>query len=102
MLNMPNRNELEALPRLYSTESVPAGDKIIHMRFFLPGYDWYIVTFDGRDTFMGFIVLSGDTFSAEWGYFSLSELKKIRFMDNEVERDLDWKPIPARDIGIGV
>ncbi|MCL1985210.1 MAG: DUF2958 domain-containing protein [Betaproteobacteria bacterium] len=102
MRNAPSENALAALPRLYSTESILVGDKIIHMRFFLPGYDWYVATFDGQDAFMGFIAVHGDTANAVWGYFSLSELKKIKLSGVEVDRDMDWNPIPAKDIGIGV
>jgi hypothetical protein len=100
MLNAPNRNELQALPRLYSSEDIPDEDKLIHMHFFLPGYDWYAVTFNGRDSFMGFIVMGGNTANAAWSYFSLAELRRIRLHGVEVERDMEWKPIPGKAIGI--
>ena len=102
MLNAPTRNELAALPRLFSTKAIPAGEKVIHMRFFLPGYAWYIVEFNGSDTFMGFIVMDGDTANAEWAYFTFSELQGINRNGVGIKRDSDWKPTAAKDIGIGV
>ena len=63
-------------------------------------FDWYAVTFDGQDTFMGFVVVHGDPSNAEYGYFSLSELRGITHIGMKVSRDLNWEPIPARCIGI--
>jgi len=100
MRSAPTENELAALPKLHSTKAIPDGDKIIHMHFFLPGFDWYAVTFDGQDTFMGFVVVHGDPANAEYGYFSLSELQRIAHNGMKVSRDLNWEPIPARCIGI--
>jgi hypothetical protein len=100
MWNAPTQQELAALPLLYGTEAVPSGDKVVVMHFFRAGFDWYAVEFDGRDTFMGFVAVCGDPASSEWGYFSFSELQGIRFNGLEVDRDLYWKPAPAKDIGI--
>lgn len=37
------------------------------MHFFIGGSDWYVVEFDGDDTFLGYVVLNGDLECAEWG-----------------------------------
>jgi hypothetical protein len=69
------------------------------MHFFLGACDWYAAEFDGDDTFFGFAILNGDYFNAEWGYFSLSELDSIFIAPGfKVDRELGWKPRPARDI----
>lgn len=100
MWNTPSSHELAAIPRLYSTTSIPARDKVIRMHFFLASYDWYVVEFDGRDTFMGFVAVHGDPASSEWGYFSLSELCAISLNGMEVDRDLHWEPATAGKLGI--
>lgn len=99
MWNEPTRRQLAALPGLYATEEAPVEDKTILMHFFLAGSDWYIVEYDGEDLFFGFTVLNGDTFNAEWGYISFSELKKIWIKPGlEVERDLHWRPQPFSEV----
>jgi len=100
MWNRPKEHDLAALPRLYSTADIPIGDKIIHMHFFFGGFDWYAVEFDDRDTFFGFVSVHNDPLDSEWGYFSLSELQGITVNGLEVDRDLYWEPVPARDVGI--
>lgn len=100
MLNKPTEHELRQLPRLYSTENVPAADKIIHMHFFLGSSDWFAVEYDGEDTFFGFAIVNDDEANAEWGYFSLSELAAINFLGFEIDRDVYWKPVRAGDVNV--
>lgn len=100
MQNPPTASELAAIPRLYSTQGIPLPDKIVHIHFFLAGFHWYAVEFDGRDSFRGFVVVHGDPAGVEWGYFSLSELRGIRHDSLEVGRAVFWKPIPAKNIGL--
>lgn len=100
MWNTPTEQELAALPGRYSTADTPAGDKIIVMHFFLAGFDWYAVKFDGRDTFFGFVSVHNDPASAERGYCSLSELREISLNGMEVDRGLFWKPVSTKDAGI--
>ena len=66
----------EGLPKLYTTEKVPTGEKTCVVKFFQPwgSWTWYAVEFDGKDTFFGLV----DGFELEWGYFSLSELKSVQ------------------------
>ena len=77
MFNEPSAQVLNALPRLYTDEDTPTEDKIIHLHFFIGGCHWYATEFDGDDLFFGFANLN-DPEMAEWGYFSLVELKTIR------------------------
>lgn len=96
MWNEPSKNQLSKLPGLGETESVPLKDKLVRMHFFLGGSDWYACEFDGRDLFFGYVILNGDTDMAEWGYFSLQELKGLRMRPGlEVDRDLHWRPVKA-------
>jgi len=42
--------------------------------------------------------LNDDLDNAEWGYFSLAELKDINIHCMEIDHDLYWKPTPAGEI----
>ena len=113
MYNVPSKEELAKIPKLYSTENIPLKDKIIHMHFFLCDSDWYIAEYDGKDTFFGFACINGWKDLAEWGYISFSELKDLKvnvpinihdiksrtdsgtesaFIPIEVDRNLYFKP----------
>ncbi|MFH0958382.1 MAG: DUF2958 domain-containing protein [Pseudomonadota bacterium] len=98
MWNLPTSEVLSDLPRLYQTEDIPLEDKMIHLHFFLGGCDWYIAEYDGKDTMFGFAILNGDTWNAEWGYVSLTELKEISISGIEVDQDIYWRPKKAKDI----
>lgn len=100
MLNAPTASELAIFPPLHSTASVATGHKIINMRFFLADFNWYAVEFDGQDTFMGFVAVCGNPAEAEWGYFSLAELQRIKHNGLAVDRDPGWEPVQARAVGL--
>ena len=91
MWNMPNKDKLNTIPRLYETEHIPLQDKVIHLHFFIGSCDWYIAEFDGNDLLWGFVILNNDYFNAEWGYISFSELKDINIRGIEIDNDLYWK-----------
>jgi hypothetical protein len=83
------------IPPLYSQESTK--DPIIHVKYFTPdsSWTWYVLEFDGKDTFFGYV----DGICPELGYFSLSELERIRGpLGLKVERDLYWKPKPLSEV----
>lgn len=84
MWNVPDKERLSGIPRLYETESVPLKEKRIHLHFFIGGCDWYAVEFDGEDIFFGFVNLNDDM-NAEWGYFSFGELREINIGGLEVD-----------------
>ena len=91
MWNIPTKERLDIIPRLYETESVQLRDKIVHLHFFIGGSDWYVCEYDGKDVFFGFAILNGDLINAEWGYVALTELININHLGVEVDFDLHWK-----------
>jgi len=99
MWNKPTDAELRALPPLYSSESTPLKEKVIHMHFFIGGCDWYATEYEQQDQlFFGFAILNNDLEMAEWGYFSLPELASIKASFMEVDRDLHFPQTKAKNI----
>ncbi len=85
--------------KLYKTERRPLQTKIVRMHFFTSGSDWYAVEYDAdRRVFFGFVILNNDRTHAEWGYFSLDELRTVRLGPFPVERDLQWRPRKGSDV----
>ena len=84
------------LPKLYANDG--KGLKALaQVKFFTPdgGWSWYASEFDGKDQFFGLV--SG--LEVELGYFSLSELRKIRgALGLPVERDLYFEPTPLEKL----
>ena len=81
---------LKQLPPLYANEDKGL-DVLAVVKFFTPdaGWTWYGSEFDGEDVFFGLVI----GFEAEYGYFSLSELKTVRgSLGLPVERDLYFRP----------
>jgi hypothetical protein len=101
MWNEPSRERLSIIPKLYETEAVPLGDKLIYLHFFITGCDWYACEYDGEDLFFGFVILNNDYEMAEWGYVSFSELQSIK-VDGWLEVDCEleelWQPKRAVEI----
>ena len=84
------------LPLLYAQDG-KGGKAVAYVKFFTPSSNWtfYVLEFDGEDTFFGLV----DGFEKELGYFSLSELEKVRGpMGLPIERDLYWKPKTLEEI----
>jgi hypothetical protein len=89
------------MPKLYATEAVPTGEKIVQVKFFDPSgsWTWYAVegerTEDGDYHFFGLV----DGHVKEWGYFSLRELESIRGRFGlGIERDIYFDPVPVVDV----
>ena len=101
MWNIPSKERLAKIPKLYETEKTPLKDKLIYLHFFIGACDWYIAEFDGEDLFWGFAILNNDFQNAEWGYISFKELKEIK-MDGWLEIDCEiddvWKVRKASEI----
>ena len=94
MWNIPNKERLAKLPKLYQTENIPLKEKVIHLHFFIGGCDWYIAEFDGEDLFWGFAILNNDLQNAEWGYVSFTELKSIKvqgWLEIDCELEECWQ-----------
>ena len=99
MWNKPTIEELEKIPVFYSTEEIPAKEKIIQVHFFLGGCDWYAAEYDKKDeSFFGFAILNDDYENAEWGYFSMQELCEVKVKFIEVDRDIYFAPKKAIEI----
>ena len=101
MWNIPSKERLDKIPRLYKTEDIPLGEKIIHLHFFLAGCDWYIAEFDGDDLFWGYAILNCDYQNAEWGYISFREVKGLKNgigIEVDCEKDEFWEPKKASEI----
>ncbi len=83
------------LPPLYAGENV--SDPIVVCKFFLPGtgWTWYVIEFDGTDTFFGYVV----GLECELGYFSLQELLQAQGpLGLRVERDLYFEAQPLSEV----
>ena len=100
MWNTPSKQRLNQIPKLYETENTAVANKMVHLHFFLGGCDWYIVEYNGDDTFFGYAILNGDIINAEWGYISFSELQaiKIGFVEVDCELEEYWEIAPAKNI----
>ncbi len=101
----PTPKELARLPRLYATESVPLGERVIWLHYFAGACNWWLVEYDPAERRAFGYVCLGDPTCAEWGYVSLDELEAIhtsgRWLTVDqglahvlpptvVERDLWW------------
>ncbi|MBW1666965.1 MAG: hypothetical protein JRJ66_02710 [Deltaproteobacteria bacterium] len=95
MWNIPTKERLSRIPKLYETEHVPLKDKVIYLHFFIAGCDWYIAEFDGHDLFWGYAILNNDFQCAEWGYVSFRELREISIHGIEVDCEPE-EYFPAR------
>ena len=79
---------LRSIPKLGEQDSL-GEEAIIHVKFFDPSsnWTWYATEFDGEDTFFGLV----DGFEKELGYFSLTELMRVRGkLGLGIERDLHF------------
>ena len=75
---------------LYSQERL-GGKAVVHVKFFSPDSSWtfWATEFDGHDLFFGLV----EGHEKELGYFSLSELQRVRGpLGLPIERDLYWQP----------
>lgn len=80
---------IDRLPALYATDGVK--DPTVQVKFFTPDSNWtgYAIEFDGQDTFYGY----AGTYEKELGYFSLSEISRVRGkLGLPVERDMWFDP----------
>lgn len=99
MINEPTAEQLAKVPGLYETEHISIQDKIIHAYFFIGDSHWFMSEFDKQDLAFGYAILNGDFQMAEWGFFSINELKSINVLDVfQVEYDVLWEPRPAKDV----
>ena len=88
MWNIPSKERLEKIPKLYETELTQLQDKLIYLHFFIGACDWFISEFNGDDLFFGFAILNNDYINAEWGFVSFGELKDVK-VDGWLEVDCE-------------
>lgn len=70
----------EHVPKIYEQDGIPPGDKVVHAAYFIPfksNWTWYLTEYDA-ETHEAFGLVLG--LEAEWGYFSLDELKSLGAM----------------------
>ncbi len=91
MWNLPSKNLLKKIPKLYETDEQPVAEKLIYLHFFIFDCDWFISEYDGDDLFYGYAILNGDHINAEWGYIAYSELKDININHIEVDSEQNWQ-----------
>ena len=100
MWNIPSKDRLANIPKLYETESILCKDKLIYLHFFIGACDWYVAEYDGEELFFGYANL-GDPQYAEWGYFSFEELKEIKingWLEIDCETEESWTVRKASEI----
>lgn len=89
---------LRKLPALGSADDVRLADKVVQVKFFLPGssWTWYAVEFDPESgEFFGLV----EGIEWEWGSFMLQELEEIRLHGLfKVERDRYFRPARVSDL----
>lgn len=88
--------DVKKLPKLYSQDG-KGFEAIARVKYFTPdsSFSWYATEFDGEDTFFGLV----DGHDKELGYFSLSELHKVRGgLGLPVERDRYFQPTKLKDL----
>ncbi len=86
----------KALPPLYAQDG-KGGDAVAYLKLFTPdsSWTWYATEFDGEDLLFGLV----DGHEREMGYFSLSELQKVRGpLGLNIERDTAFRPKTLREI----
>jgi hypothetical protein len=82
---------LEKCPKIGETGNMKEHPLIFH--YFTGGNDIFICEYDQDDLMYGYGILNGDLPNSEWGYFSLSALKKISHYN--IEYFSDEKSIEA-------
>jgi hypothetical protein len=89
------------LPRLYETEEIETGEKVVQVKYFCitNGWTWYGVEYDPQERlFFGLV----DGFEREWGYFSLEEFEQInsQYRVPIIERDYFFEPTKIKDLDL--
>jgi len=101
MINIPTMEQLNKLPRLYETENICLGEKIVHLHFTADRCHWWAIEWDDQDTFFGHVLLNEWNQEAKFGYFNLSELLDIKVWGwLEVLNNPFWIPKPMKEIAL--
>jgi hypothetical protein len=68
-----------SIPAIGATDGMKEHPAMLH--YFCGGTDIFICEYDGKDQMFGFTILNGDYEMAEFGYISLSEIRRIAPMN---------------------
>lgn len=91
---------VERIPELYETDGTPLEDKVIHAHYFIGAADWHIAELD-RETGEMFGRCNLGLGYPEWGYVRIQDLAELKGQFGlPVERELDFEPKTARDLGL--
>ena len=91
---------VKQIPGLYDSEETPVEDKLIFAHYFTASADWHIAELD-RETGEMFGRCDLGLGFPEWGYVSIQDLAELKGqLGLPVERDLDFKPRTARELGL--
>ncbi|MHB1973758.1 MAG: DUF2958 domain-containing protein [Acidimicrobiales bacterium] len=91
---------VEQMPGLYDSEGTPVADKLIYAHYFTASADWHIAELD-RETGEMFGRCDLGLGFPEWGYVTIEQLATMTAnFGLPVERDLDFKPRTARELGL--
>jgi len=72
-------NLLNQCPKIGETDGMKEHPVIFH--YFWGSTDYYICEFDRTDLMFGYSILDGDLPNSEWGYFSLTKIKRSILMN---------------------
>ena len=90
----------EKIPGLYDSEGTPVAEKMLYAHYFTGSADWYIAELD-RETGEMFGRCDLGLGFPEWGYVTIQQLAELRGQFGlPVERDIDFKPRTARELGL--
>ena len=93
---------LKSLPPIGSQDGTKPPDQMTaYVKFFGGGRGtWFACEFDGDDTFFGYVISPIGPDGDEYGYFSLSDLQKLRLppFGLPIERDRYFTPSRVADI----
>ena len=93
------------IPKLYTQENIPTDEQIVYIKLFTPDSDktYYLTEYsdvapDGAEE-LAFGLTDDGWGGAEFGYFSIPEMKKARGGHGlPVERDLWFKPCTVKEV----
>jgi hypothetical protein len=87
------------LPGMGSSPETPLEELFVHLRFHDPAnrWKWYVIEFDGEDTFFGLVVNPAGVVA---GQFTLAELESLCFGEEArgVHKDAAFQPISVSDL----
>lgn len=105
---LPPEPERVRVPGELEQDGDSPGEAVVHLHYFSPAADWWITELwqdpdrPGRWWGFGFARLVIAPGGGEWGCIDMNRLEALRVLrpagpPRVVERDLRWRPAPARE-----